>query len=337
MGIEKAELGDIVFVSYDCETTGLSAGKDRLVELAACKFRIDGQILGRFSSLIDPGIEITPELTAIHGIDNELVRGAPSAEPVILAFLDWAETGDGSPHEPLFVAHNAPFDIGFLQAVMADWGEHSLADAGFAYGVGPFRNNLRQEGGEIWWSWPAYQSICTLDLARKLWPHWKGHRLGQIAGRLGLDAQGWHRAEADVEMCRLIFEHIMGTWQLSSLSTLEGIPGLKFYDLIPAGLQHPEEGASKEELRLRLGTDLELVFSGSPSPVTTVIPFQFAEVDATQQDAINAAYDAVGADETAVEYRETLRQYSTEEVRAALYGSFEASADEVADTDEGPW
>src|SRR4051812_23334109 len=105
--MQKAELGDLVFVAWDTETTGLTPGKDKLVELAACKFRLDGQILGRFSSLIDPGIEITPELTAIHGIDNEMVWGALSAASAVFAFLDWAETWNGSPYEPLFVAHNA--------------------------------------------------------------------------------------------------------------------------------------------------------------------------------------------------------------------------------------
>lgn len=100
-------------VLFDTETTGLDPlTGDRVVEFAAIELENDLPTSRSFHRLIHPQRDIPDEVVRIHGITNEHVRDAPRFEEVvddILAFL-----GDG----PL-IAHNAPFDIGFMNAELA--------------------------------------------------------------------------------------------------------------------------------------------------------------------------------------------------------------------------
>lgn len=100
-------------VLFDTETTGLEplAG-DRVVEFAAIELENDLPTERRFHRLINPGRDIPEEVVRIHGITDAHVRDAPRFEAVvddILAFL-----GDG-----MLIAHNAPFDFGFMNAELA--------------------------------------------------------------------------------------------------------------------------------------------------------------------------------------------------------------------------
>jgi len=107
------------FVAFDFETTGLSADRDRVVEIGAVAFRVrkeDGRWIGvddgAYETLVNPERPIPPAVSAIHGIDDLAVSSAPTfAETAaeLLAFID------GS----ILVAHNAPFDMGFLAAEAA--------------------------------------------------------------------------------------------------------------------------------------------------------------------------------------------------------------------------
>ncbi|HDR06661.1 MAG TPA: 3'-5' exonuclease [Candidatus Coatesbacteria bacterium] len=99
------------FTAVDVETTGLDARLHRVVEIALVRFEA-GREAGVWSSLVNPGCPIPPEATAVHGIGDRDVAGAPT-------FLELApQVGTllgGFP--PL--AYNAPFDYGFLAAEMA--------------------------------------------------------------------------------------------------------------------------------------------------------------------------------------------------------------------------
>jgi DNA polymerase-3 subunit epsilon len=107
-------------VLFDTETTGLDPlTGDRVLEFAAIELENDLPTDRRFHRLIHPQRDIPDEVVRIHGITNEHVRNAPRFEEVaddILAFL-----GDG----PL-IAHNAPFDFGFMNAEFARMKRPSL-------------------------------------------------------------------------------------------------------------------------------------------------------------------------------------------------------------------
>ena len=99
-----------IFVAVDLETTGLDAQKDAIIEIGAVRIQGD-QVIDRFSTLVNPGRKIPLRIEQITGITDKDVAAAPTlAEiaPELLAFVDASVTG--------VIAHNASFDLGFLEA-----------------------------------------------------------------------------------------------------------------------------------------------------------------------------------------------------------------------------
>ncbi len=92
----------------DLETTGGSAAAGSMItEVGAVKVR-GGEVLGEFQTLVDPRAEIPAFIAVLTGITNSMVADAPPIESVLPAFLEFAEGC-------VLVAHNAPFDVGFLR------------------------------------------------------------------------------------------------------------------------------------------------------------------------------------------------------------------------------
>lgn len=149
----------------DFETTGLSPGNgDRATEVAIVL--VEGaRVVDRFQSLMNAGVHIPAFITGLTGITNEMIATAPAAAQVM------REASRFVGPAPL-VAHNAAFDRRFWQA--------ELAHAGLA-APQPF--------------------ICTLLLARRLYPQAPSHQLGTLIDFHGLPRTGQaHRALADAEM-----------------------------------------------------------------------------------------------------------------------------------------
>ncbi len=161
------------YAVVDVETTGTSIHADEIVSLAVVRLAPDGRELDRFASLVRPVGPIPGEATAVHGIDDADVRGAPTfAElaPELLTLLDGA----------VFVAHNADFDLPLVQ--------HAFARAGVRYV-------------------PAGVA-CTLDAFRLLEPTERSHRLESLCERHGVTLDDAHDARGDVlatvELLRLL-------------------------------------------------------------------------------------------------------------------------------------
>jgi DNA polymerase-3 subunit epsilon len=126
-------LCDLTFCVVDLETTGGSAeGGSMITEIGAVKVR-GGEVLGEFQTLVDPHTEIPPFIAVLTGISNAMVAGAPPIESALPAFLEFAQ---GS----VLVAHNAPFDVGFLQHFAARQGR----------------------------PWPTFEVLDTARLARRV-------------------------------------------------------------------------------------------------------------------------------------------------------------------------
>ncbi|WP_185994925.1 DEDD exonuclease domain-containing protein [Nocardioides campestrisoli] len=101
-------LRDLTFTVVDLETTGGSAaGGSMITEIGAVKVR-GGEVIGEFQTLVNPHAEIPPFIAVLTGITNSMVADSPSIDSALPAFLEFAA---GS----VLVAHNAPFDVGFLQ------------------------------------------------------------------------------------------------------------------------------------------------------------------------------------------------------------------------------
>ena len=99
------ELGP--FTVFDIETTGMSPTNDRIVELAAIRINKDGS-KNEFHSLINPLRSIPFSATKVHHISNDMVATAPSFDKIASDFMEFC---NGS----TLVAHNARFDLSFLQ------------------------------------------------------------------------------------------------------------------------------------------------------------------------------------------------------------------------------
>jgi DNA polymerase-3 subunit epsilon len=101
-------LAELTFVVVDLETTGGSPASSAITEVGAVKVR-GGEVLGEFHTLVNPGEPIPAFIAVLTGITDSMVAQAPRIEAVLPGFLEFAR---GS----VLVAHNAPFDVGFLRA-----------------------------------------------------------------------------------------------------------------------------------------------------------------------------------------------------------------------------
>ena len=151
----------------DFETTGTSPGQGaRATEIAAVLV-CEGQIVGRFQSLMNSGAWVPPFIEQLTGISNAMLRDAPPADRVMREVSRFTR---GLP----LVAHNAAFDRGFWRT------EARLA-------------GLDED--------PAHQFACTVLLSRRLYPQAANHRLGTLAALHHLPSAGRaHRALADAEV-----------------------------------------------------------------------------------------------------------------------------------------
>ncbi len=146
----------------DLETTGLSAKRDRIIEFAGIRYHL-GRETARLSLLIRPDVPLRPEITALTGITPEMLEDAPPLEAVFPSIAEFL--GNDA-----IVAHNAPFDTGFLR------------EAYDAMGV-PMKN----------------PSIDTLKLARAAYPAMPNYKLSTLKRELGIRVAVAHRAMPDVE------------------------------------------------------------------------------------------------------------------------------------------
>lgn len=156
-------------VAVDLETTGLIPGHDRIVEIGAVAFSPAAGVEAEFAELVDPGIPIPPVASRVSGITDDMVRGRPTVAGSLPAFL--AFLGDAVP-----VAHNAPFDVGFLAA--------DAARLGLAA--------------------PSTPVVDTRALARAVFPDRRRYALEALCRELGL-ARSAHRGLADAHSCRMLF------------------------------------------------------------------------------------------------------------------------------------
>lgn len=160
---QDVSLPDATYIVFDVETTGLSAVYDTVIELAAVKMK-EGEIIDKFESFANPHHPLSATTIELTGITDDMVQDAPDASEVLKKFSDWIGND-------ILVAHNASFDMGFLNA--------GLQRAGFE----KVQNGV----------------IDTLELARFLYPHMKNHRLNTLAKKFDVELVQHHRAIYDAE------------------------------------------------------------------------------------------------------------------------------------------
>ena len=164
------------FTVFDIETTGVDPVRDRIVELAAVRIKCDGE-LEHFSTLINPGRPIPARASAVHHITDDMVKSAPF-------FEDIADDFHAFIADSILVAHNARFDLSFIQ--------ESFFRSGFPLWEG--------------------KTLDSLKLVRTTHPGLPSYKLQHLRGYFGLvstPGMNPHRAAADVEWTRQLLEIIM--------------------------------------------------------------------------------------------------------------------------------
>ncbi|WP_116950502.1 DEDD exonuclease domain-containing protein [Jiangella endophytica] len=156
-------LASTTFVVVDLETTGGAPDGNEITEIGAVKVR-GGEVIGEFDTLVRPASAIPPFIAVLTGITDVMVAGSPRIQSVLPAFLEFAR---GS----VIVAHNAPFDVGFLKAACQVTSTH----------------------------WPTFQVLDTARLARRVLSRDEARdcKLSTLARLFRASTTPNHRALAD--------------------------------------------------------------------------------------------------------------------------------------------
>lgn len=174
---------DIVFVFFDFETTGLNYNVDKVIEIGAVKSSTE-QVQNIYQSFVNIGESISPQVTAINNITDDMLVGAPSIKQVLQYFLSFIEGA-------ILVAHNVGFDFRFLNAELSRNKFNNISDI---------------------------QLIDTLSLARKVFPNLQSYKLEDLSKHANLTVHQHHRALDDAYACRGLLLHYIN--QLSFLGEL---------------------------------------------------------------------------------------------------------------------
>ena len=164
-------LTELTYTAFDTETTGLNPSEgDEIIQFGAVRI-VNGRLLRseNFDQLVDPRRTLSQQSIAIHGLTQAMVDGQPTIDQALPAFHRFCE-------ETVLVAHNAAFDMRFLQ--------------------------LKEETTGIRFAQPV---LDTLLLSAVIHPNQESHKLELIAQRLGIPIIGRHTALGDAIVTGEVF------------------------------------------------------------------------------------------------------------------------------------
>ena len=192
-------------VAFDLETTGLSPKSERVIEIGAVRFGLDGQTTRELQLLVDPGIPVPLPVQRLTGITSTELAGQPSPVEAVAQLAGFCEGAE-------LVGHGAGFDLAFCaQLLPATFGRREALD--------------------------------TLELARILLPVAASHNLGALARLLGLRHEHPHRALSDAQATAALFEWLLAEAasiraatfaEMHRVAAQSPSPLLRFFDLAAA-------------------------------------------------------------------------------------------------------
>jgi DNA polymerase III subunit epsilon len=184
--LEERDLSELSYTVFDTETTGLDPSQgDEIIQIGALRI-VNGKLLAQegFEQLVDPQRPIPPASIPIHGITPEQVQGQPTIAQVLPAFHAFAQ-------DTVLVAHNAAFDMRFLELKQAATGVH--------------------------FDQPV---LDTLLLSAVAHPNQESHALEAIAQRLGVQVHSRHTALGDATVTAEVFLKLLALLQAQGIRTL---------------------------------------------------------------------------------------------------------------------
>lgn len=152
------------YVIFDIETTGLEPTTNEITEIGALKIQ-GTELKNMFSSLIKPKKPISAEITRLTGIDDKMVKDAPTINTVLPQFMDFIGNS-------VLIAHNADFDVSFIKEQLKKLNNEELPNS----------------------------VLCTVKLSRFLLPQLRNHKLHTVAAHFCFKVENRHRAIGDAEL-----------------------------------------------------------------------------------------------------------------------------------------
>jgi DNA polymerase-3 subunit epsilon len=184
--LDERPLAELAYTVFDTETTGLNPSEgDEILQIGATRI-VAGKLLRQecFEQLVDPQRDIPAAGIPIHGITPEMVQGQPAIDSVLPAFHRFAQ-------DTVLVAHNAAFDMRFLQ--------------------------LKEQRTGVRFEQPV---LDTLLLSAAVHPNQESHGLEAIAERLGVTVLGRHTALGDAMVTAEVFMKLLPLLQAAGIHTL---------------------------------------------------------------------------------------------------------------------
>ena len=175
------------FIAFDTETTGLDPTSGRIVEIGAVKFDRRG-VIARYNVLINPEMPMPEEAGKVNGITDAMLKDKPLIAAVFPDFFDFIGTG-------VLVAHNAPFDINYVNAELKRSGKPPLSN----------------------------KVVDTRIFAKEVFPGLSSYALQDLAVQFGITALEAHRAEDDARVCMELFEKILSRFLKNNPELVEKI------------------------------------------------------------------------------------------------------------------
>ena len=194
-------LSEARFVVVDLETTGGSPTHSGITEIGAVAVR-GGEVDGTFRTFVHPGHDIPASITVLTGITNAMVADAPDVSTALAMFLDFAGlSGEQVPHDTVLVAHNAGFDVGFLQAACQSTDR----------------------------SWPEVPILDTVRLARAVLTRDEvaNYKLSTLAAYVGTTITPNHRALDDAQATVDVLHHLIGRVGSLGITTMQELLALR--------------------------------------------------------------------------------------------------------------
>lgn len=198
------------FIAFDTETTGLDAAVGKIVEIGGVKFDRRG-IIARYNVLINPQMPMPEEAGKVNGITDAMLKDKPVIAAVFPDFLEFIGTG-------ILVAHNAPFDINYVNTELARAEKPLLTN----------------------------KVVDTRIFAKEVFPGLSSYALQDLAVQFGITALEAHRAEDDARVCMELFEHTLTRFLKNNTELVEKIRA----ETDPASLlSEPEPQPEKDYAR----------------------------------------------------------------------------------------
>ncbi len=176
---------DSDYVVFDIETTGIGATRCKIIEIGAVRINKEGEVTGRFSEFINPGVPIPYKIQQLTSITDEMVKNAPPVEEILPKFFEFSK-------DAMLVAHNANFDTGFI------------------------KENAKRLGLNY-----NFTALDTMTLAYIMLPELGRYNLDRLCKFFGVVNAHHHRACDDADVTAKIFVKLLKMIRDKGINTVD--------------------------------------------------------------------------------------------------------------------